>query len=1279
MSFIDAPNGETHTSLFSKRTPTNSTKNSMSSFADQRSPEIGPPLGETGSCMSYNYLGDKKMDPLVVFVRKHTQHGWKLEKIEKSLSKMLRQDYLCQTNFWDATWHPKIFTEFDVTMGSLRAKDSALLRQLDSLHRVLLLGRKEYARGTMKTSSLLEHYMCFKTSLVGGASSRHARKQMCEFGFRPYYNALKQWYGGNRLRMHLQDAWDNDNRKMIRELTHYMINTYGNACAVVLRVITGSHWIKQWDTCHFLPDSKGGLHLQCWVDCMLDLAYHCFQGDNVMRAPEHILHPPDPTNVKITQMVYVKRMDGKGMEKIKKEPEIENAEQERLDTPCTRKVADGDHWFNEKNRADRERVGSGIMLSDGRLFGSIGKERTLPTTDASLCENGSDMFLYPHGKRFVAATELVDLTNLVLRGNIWRDVRPTTKDRVSHMVHLLFTKTRHHKCLVRNIEDILRDYCSSDPLLKCLVKDILHISMLGNFKTAKVRPGFLARMYIRRDSLVFFHADDRHTMQWFKENQRLLWYALKEYYLYTVDMTPAVLQRVKTSQWHGEHAFGVRACLDKVRAAMCVDFRAQSRIAAANSSPILKTSVFKTCPKLMVQVRGIVSKTHAAQLKYMTKLRKGSFAQVLFKEMRSWDSREDKCAAFLKIYPVPPKGMSDTQREMVSTPPPRAMPRATGEAPEDPPFLGHDWPDWDRVSVERDMDEFTKETNVNPKEYTSSTDDDTDMSMTEESVDDSTTPTPKKRRIVADDDEDSLSIMDLPKPILFKVRKKYPRYVIDLVQYGEINHRRPTDDEASALQIAANFAKTREDHVFEFWWLYPLGFSRSGFSWLKHIYYLFEAKDLPDNQLKTRIENLYGNRPKDFYLLLRFLYLYLKSDEPSVVWLGTEVAGHQIEACRARYQIMPWEPTDLALVGDRYFCGCGDWGDPVVSSMSRKRTIHALGVTGGYYDTISEAVHCKRDKQACIDNPYRKISMIGVAVRVGNKRWVTLCATCGVIIIWKHDSYSEKGPDCGYHDEDAKNALMYNGTRSYIHHGFEMSTPERPYRVDKAIIALLRKKRRLHNARPETCDPLTNGERTLWKKHRILSVAYRSRLIGARVTNYATDNTGGTFSKHSCIYCMRRIPPGGGASILVVKNGLDEIEDKRRYNERCDLYGRVINRASTDVIYQHTDHALTGGGIDEYSVDDKEEHRQTERMGQTTTLELVRLCAVDWRNVRQRMFYDSTTVPFLEDLFRWIDSRRRKKTMHSAHWGRKRMNHQHYYRHENRMASMAPPSKSSML
>ncbi len=383
--------------------------------------------------------------------------------------------------------------------------------------------------------------------------------------------------------------------------------------------------------------------------------------------------------------------------------------------------------------------------------------------------------------------------------------------------------------------------------------------------------------------------------------------------------------------------------------------------------------------------------------------------------------------------------------------------------------------------------------------------------------------------------------------------------------------------------------------------------------------------------------------------------------------MGKDVASWQIEACRAKYAMMPWEPTDIALIGDRYYCGCGEWGDAVVTPVSRKRTIHAIGMTGGYYDAVSGTVHCKRDKETCIEHAYMKLNMIGVAAKVG-KRWVALCAKCGIITRWKHDAYSEKGPDCGHHREDAVNALKYHGTRAFIHHGFEMSTPERPYRIDNSVVSLLRKKRKMHTSNPSGTQALTQEEEHILKQNRILSPGYRDRLAVSRQSNYACPNTGRNASTRYCIYCLKKIPPGGGASIWVLKNGLDESEEVARYQERCELYGRMMNRAGTDVIYKQADMTTSRTSPGDRLDSDKDDPR----------LELIWLCPIDWRNVRRRMTYDSTTVPFIEDLFRWIDSRRRRKTVY-AHWGKRRMNHHHYYRYQRREAAQAAPVRSVTL
>ncbi len=84
---------------------------------DEKMPEIGPPMGETGSCISYNYLGSSKLDPLTVYVRCWDPH-WSMRKISTSLGKVLREHFR-KTPLWYSS-HSLVFCSFKKTVAALK-------------------------------------------------------------------------------------------------------------------------------------------------------------------------------------------------------------------------------------------------------------------------------------------------------------------------------------------------------------------------------------------------------------------------------------------------------------------------------------------------------------------------------------------------------------------------------------------------------------------------------------------------------------------------------------------------------------------------------------------------------------------------------------------------------------------------------------------------------------------------------------------------------------------------------------------------------------------------------------------------------------------------------------------------------------------------------------------------------------------------------------------------------------------------------------------------------
>jgi len=702
---------------------TGPTANSMKS---EKMPEIGPPMGETGSCISYNYLGSSKLDPLTAYVRCWDPH-WCMRKITTSLGKALRAQFK-KTHLWRSS-HELIFCSFKKTYKAMtdleHVKDCGQVAEhADDGPSAWNFGKPEiYA-------TILEPILLI-------ALETSASDTLVSLGLYNYVVLVRFALGapesGFPESLAKQAAPKVLERGKANGILRDFVKKYAVAHALVARIHTATQYMNSTQSC-VDPGTKMGLWLQLWVDEMLDLAYHTFLGNLLVKDQL----PPDPPDsseeetlpVKVEPHNFVEfetketvhkvgnRMDttlidSQGFAKVKDEPKSDDSlgeEEEEADWNVTfsglfgssddsqefefetaesgTRMSDAivQKWVNsfitkrEKNPDPVPVIKSEPCAKDQRkgieslhrtFVPDINTSRLVKNDERSqdsecgvrcdkeLLESGAMFMLRPHGRRFVTIGEIFDVSELLIRGNIWREIRPTTKDFLAHMIHFLMSKPRLHKCLIRNIEDILQFYCEQNPLLGCLVKDLVHITMMGNFPRARHRPGFMARMFLRRDNLAFFRADEETTMTWFAENRQLVYYTLKEFYLYLVSLSPAIEEIMIETQWHAEHSTGIRKCMDEVRMALDKSYTkhyysgidstackkllrgADGKISFEIGTGLNLAENVRLDGKVLGDIRGIIKRVHNSQLKYITKLRKGSFAQVLASEMRSWYSRED--------------------------------------------------------------------------------------------------------------------------------------------------------------------------------------------------------------------------------------------------------------------------------------------------------------------------------------------------------------------------------------------------------------------------------------------------------------------------------------------------------------------------------------------------------------------------------------------------------------------------------------------------------------
>jgi hypothetical protein len=1163
---------------------------------DEKTPEIGPPMGETGSCLSYNYLGSSKLEPLTAYVRCWDPH-WCMRKITTSLGKALREHFQ-RTALWQSS-HAIIFCSFKKTVAAIQGP---ALKEV--LKRVLLTAVCSRTENQLVSLGLYNYVSLVR--LYTGVPQEGVKT------LRAAAKVVSSFLGGKRGKRFLLD--------------------YSIAHALVVRIFTGNQYIHSTQS-RVPSHSRIGLWLQLWMDEMLDLTYHTLLGNLLIKESEI-----DRSKPVVKQEQQQQPLFGPAT-LIKEEPISEDSDE------LNHLLFEGEDQGGE----EEEEKKPSLFLLERQLqypLVDIDNDERSPQSlcgvrgDNELNDSGAMFLFKPHGRRFVTAGELCDVTELVLRGNIWREIRPTTKDFLSHIIHLLMSKPLLHKCLIRNIEAILECYCSQDPLLTCLVKDLIHITMLGNYPTAKHRPGFLARMFLRRDNLVFFRADARTTTSWFKENRKLVYYTLKEFYLYLVRLSPPVRELLEETQWHREHEEGIDLCMDEIRASLDRSYTDEyyagikrlavkkltrsidHRVSIPIGQGLTLVEMISMKSSALTAVRNIIKRVHNSQLKYITKLRKGSFAQVLANEMRSWYSREDKDAAMERF---------GSGKRAVSKPVEDEDDDEEDEDSEED--LGNRMRDQSlRVIEQVWKDEFppafpedtsghkfrTSMPLIEAVEYMYGTgSEDEELSSGEEEWD--TDREEEEYEEITDEELERLYKEELAMRLVEDENDEdIDRIFKEIDESGIIGKMvliDPDDfltqDERNAIYLAAHFAKTRYDGVFEFWWLYPLGLSADGFHWLKEMYYRFEITDMADNRLRTNLEYLFCKRPRDFYLILGFLREFLSREDPERIWLGEHVAISQIEACRAKFCVMPWEPTDVDLLGTRYYCVCGEWGDMVVGPFSEKRDSYSAGLSGVYYDALSGKVHCRKDKEECCQDELRRINMIGWAAKHGG-RWYALCATCGMLTYWNMNQQSHRGPDCGQHRMNAEYATVPDGKRSVIIDGVAVTDFANRKRSD-----------------PPEMD-------------RLFMARKRVGVTQREVTR-------------QCFFCRTdgRGSQGVAVWVLRVPRAYDCVDYSRKaswgpdnpalYSGKTRNGDELLKLNPTTSMQKHHNSCL-----DDYNELGRFEGGQTleeveSRNVRYTKPQLVRvwLCKQDWKNARAMLV--QYPVPFMQDLISWINTARKQK------------------------------------
>lgn len=166
----------------------------------------------------------------------------------------------------------------------------------------------------------------------------------------------------------------------------------------------------------------------------------------------------------------------------------------------------------------------------------------------------------PKTQDVLQEANLPDIINLQLHCSFWNENKP----KMQPVVHLM-CKALPQRCQIRNLREIIANYCQTDDLVHEFMRSALLCSILGMYKHCKKRMGWKARAAVIR-RFIYLKPNRMQMQEWlFTNYQHLLFYTIKEFLTFSMAMIPALYGELcRTYKWHTFEKT-VHAAMDSVR------------------------------------------------------------------------------------------------------------------------------------------------------------------------------------------------------------------------------------------------------------------------------------------------------------------------------------------------------------------------------------------------------------------------------------------------------------------------------------------------------------------------------------------------------------------------------------------------------------------------------------------------------------------------------------------------------------------------------------------
>lgn len=159
---------------------------------------------------------------------------------------------------------------------------------------------------------------------------------------------------------------------------------------------------------------------------------------------------------------------------------------------------------------------------------------------------------------------LPDVLHYIVQCSFFSD----TRSKTNPLVHLL-SKSLPQRCQIRNLREIVSNYCLKHEDVYEFVFGCLKCSLLGLYETCTQRPPLDVRIKLIRK---FSTVTKAQMLQWMMcDHQQLLFYTIKEFLIYGVRQIPSLYDEIKERYYWDKFEWCVSKAMNAVRNCVCIE------------------------------------------------------------------------------------------------------------------------------------------------------------------------------------------------------------------------------------------------------------------------------------------------------------------------------------------------------------------------------------------------------------------------------------------------------------------------------------------------------------------------------------------------------------------------------------------------------------------------------------------------------------------------------------------------------------------------------------